>query len=84
MAKKTTESAVAHGVSLSFTTEEISWLAWVMRDVISTLVIDAVGEEARNKLFEADDLLNQIAEITGTKRKIYEKVKTGEIGRAHV
>ena len=81
MAKKkaTNNPAIATAISIAFTTDEISWLAWIMRYEISTLSIDAIGENARDKILEANDLLQQVADLTGSERKSYEKVKAGKL-----
>jgi hypothetical protein len=67
------------GMTISFTTDEIAWLAWVVRDVLATHQCVPPGESACDKIMEADNLLAQVASITGTERTQYEKVKTGKL-----
>ena len=74
MAKKRIEHALTpSSITISFTREEVDWLAWVMRDVLATHQCVPAGESACDKLINAEELLKDVEKVLheGTKvRKV--------------
>ena len=77
MTKKTKKTAKEMlkpvSISISFTREEVDWLAWVVRDVLETHQCVPAGESACDKIINAEGLLKDVEKVLheGTKvRKV--------------
>jgi hypothetical protein len=51
------------GTTISFTKEEIDWLAWVVRDVLAEHQCVSPGESACDKIITAEELLQETAKV---------------------
>ena len=51
------------GITISFTKEEVAWLAWVVRDVLETHQCVEPGESACDKIIEAEKLLQETEKV---------------------
>jgi hypothetical protein len=72
--KKTAKEMIKPvSISISFTREEVDWLAWVVRDVLETHQCVPAGESACDKIINAEGLLKDVEKVLheGTKvRKV--------------
>jgi hypothetical protein len=83
MTKKTKKTAKEMlkpvSISISFTREEVDWLAWVVRDVLETHQCVPAGELACDKIINAEGLLKDVEMVLheGTKvRKVDARKRT--------
>jgi hypothetical protein len=67
--KKKTAKVKPVSISISFTREEVDWLAWVVRDVLETHQCIPAGESACDKIINAEGLLKDVEKVLheGTK-----------------
>jgi hypothetical protein len=78
MKKKTTKKTINQmlkpaSISISFTREEVDWLAWVLRSEWVAVLVRPAGASARDKIINAEGLLKDVEKVLheGTKvRKV--------------
>jgi hypothetical protein len=57
-------AAAASGITISFSKEEVEWLAWVVRDILQTHHCVPPGESACDKILQAEQLLTAVEKVT--------------------
>lgn len=57
-------------ITISFTREEVDWLAWVMKDVLETHQCVPAGESACDKIIDAEELLQNVDKVLNEGTKV--------------
>lgn len=71
MAKKTIkEMLTPASITISFTREEVDWLAWVVKDVLETHQCVPAGEAACDKIIDAEELLQNVDKVLNEGTKV--------------
>lgn len=71
MSKKTIKKMLKPAsITISFTREEVDWLAWVMKDVLETHQCVPVGEGACDKIIDAEELLKNVDKVINERPKV--------------
>jgi len=76
--KKKTKKVIEHilapsSITISFTREEVDWMAWVIRDVLATHQCVPAGESACDKIIDAEELLQNVDKV------LYERTKVRKV-----
>lgn len=72
--KKTTKKTIKQmlkpaSITISFTREEVDWLAWVMKDVLAKLP-GCKSAPAFEKIIDADELLQNVDKVLNEGTKV--------------